>query len=302
MDSYENILDNIMGGVIICDFDQTTLTSKVVYLNRGWTEITGYTVDELTNLHNGNPQALIHPLDKFETDEQYNEQIRYGNTYELMYRIMHKNGNIRWVVDKGIIKFLPNGIIQNQSIITEVTVIKEREEHLLQLAQTDLLTDLNNKATVTMLVKNTLQRQNEKNHALMVIDIDGFKSVNDTYGHAFGDKVLQFVAGKMKELFRNRDILGRVGGDEFMILMTDVPNIDVVIKKAENLCHEIQAASFSQMDNKSITISIGISFCPVNSFTFDELFTQADSALYQVKSKGRNGYLVYQDTTQTSNN
>lgn len=295
MEQLETILNNIRGGVIICDFDDMTKSSEVVYINKGWTDITGYTIEELNKEKNGNPQALVYAEDKPNVDAQYLEQIQHGGEYEMMYRIVHKNGTLRWVIDKGMVTFFAGGKLRNQSIMTEVTVIKEQEEHLRVLAQTDQLTDLYNKVTFALFAQTVLKRQKEKLHAMLLMDIDNFKGINDNYGHAFGDKVLIAVARKLKEQFRSRDVLGRVGGDEFMILMTNIPDFNTSFKKVEELRIAICGIQITEKMHTPITISIGISFF-TNNQTYEQLFDAADEALYCAKNNGRNQFAVYPQT------
>lgn len=286
----ETILNNIMGGIIICNYSSATLSSEVVYINTGWTAITGYTLEELAREKDGNPQALVFQDDKPRVDAEYSEQIGSGQ-YELMYRIVHKDGSMRWIIDKGVMKKLPGGDMQNQSIITEVTAIKEQEERLRLLAQIDQLTDLNNKATFTVLVQTVLSRQNERCHAMLLLDIDNFKGLNDSYGHAFGDKVLAAVAMRLKGLFRSRDVLGRIGGDEFMVLMTDVTSADAVTKKACKICRAVSEIRIPGTQHFPVTVSIGSAFF-TDGKSYESLFDEADAALYRAKNNGKNQYVV----------
>lgn len=289
------ILNNIMGGVILCNFNCETQSSQVVYINSGWTKITGYTLEELNREKDGNPQALILSEDRENADREYREQIHQGSEYELMYRVLCKNGTVIWVIDKGVILPLPDGTYQNQSIITEVTKIKEQEEKLRLLAQIDQLTDLNNKATFSLMAQAVLTRQQNKLHALMMLDIDHFKCINDTWGHTFGDEVLEHLATRLKEFFRSRDVLGRVGGDEFLVLMTGVPSRETVVRKANELCAAIRGIKLAGHPHPPITVSIGVAFSQPG-LPYDALFEQADAALYRAKNRGRDNYALYESS------
>lgn len=281
------MLDKIMGGVILCDYDETTGLSDVLYINRGWSDITGYTQTELTKEHGGNPLALVHPADREKIDILYRQQMSAGNTYELMYRINKKDGEIRWVVDKGVANIQADGKKRNQSIITDITNLKAQEENLRLLAQTDQLTGLNNKATFVLLAEDMLIRQYNICHALVVLDIDGFKNINDSYGHAVGDKALQSLAIQMKTLFRNCDILGRIGGDEFGILITDVLEKKTVGDAADTLRQAVCGIKIPGHSSPVVTVSIGVAFFN-GSKTYETLFDEADAALYKAKNKGKN--------------
>lgn len=126
----QNLLANIQGGVIICQFDPAEGISKAIYLSEGWTEITGYTLPELYELFNGNPQALIYPEDAEEANRTYIEQTKNGNSYQLEYRFKRRDGKLIWAMDHGIITFSADGYNQNQSILTDITRIKENEEKI----------------------------------------------------------------------------------------------------------------------------------------------------------------------------
>lgn len=287
MKKLTEILDEVRGGIILCNLDTSSKTSRVIYANRGWEEITGYTMEQLTAEKDGNPHALVLEEDKDSINEKYTQQLQLGCTYELLYRITHRSGGLRWVIDKGTSTVLPNGIIKNMSTITEITQIKEHEEQMTLLAQTDQLTGLHNKATFTLLAQTALTRRGKSRYALLMIDIDSFKSINDTSGHAFGDKVLAAVAQQMKSFFRSSDILGRVGGDEFMVLITDVADVQAVEKKARKLCTSISSIKIPKHRHNPITVSVGISFL-VGDKPFEAMFSEADTALYRAKGQGKN--------------
>lgn len=293
----ENLVDflgDIQGGIILCNYNTQTMDAETLYVNHSWSEITGYTLEQLRAEKGGNPQALVLAEDKKVMDEKYMNQISQGNTYTLMYRIIHRSGMLRWVIDKGVTTILPDGRLQNKSIVTEVTEIKEREERMALLAQTDQLTGLNNKATFTLLVQNNLNRRSENRCALLMLDIDSFKSINDNSGHAFGDKVLEAVAQQMKSFFRNGDVLGRVGGDEFMVLMNDVCDAIAVEKKARALCAIIRTIKIPDHKHKQLTVSVGVSLFSEGK-SFDTMFKEADSALYSAKAQGKNQYCIYRE-------
>lgn len=126
----ENLIANIQGGVIICQFDPVEKASKVIYLSEGWTMLTGYTLQELNENFAGNPQAMIYEEDVAATNQEYMEQTKNRNSYQLEYRFRHKDGRMVWAMDRGIITFSADGYNQNQSILTDITHIKESEEKI----------------------------------------------------------------------------------------------------------------------------------------------------------------------------
>lgn len=152
--------------------------------------------------------------------------------------------------------------------------------------QIDKMTSLFNKMTIENLVSETLTNAPSALHALMVIDIDNFKSANDIYGHTVGDHIICVIAGVISSQFRNTDFVGRIGGDEFVILMPDIPAKEVAFEKAESLIQIIlKKEGLSIPDN--ISISIGLAFSDSEDKTYASFFGKADQALYVSKKSGK---------------
>ena len=129
---------------------------------------------------------------------------------------------------------------------------------------------------------------------MILIDVDNFKSVNDIYGHAVGDAILQKVTGSLKKAFRSIDYVCRIGGDEFMVLIRNINNGSIAENRVKKLIDEVRSLEIPEMDGNGITISVGLAFSPEHGTTFMELYRHADTALYQVKQGGRNGFSVYE--------
>lgn len=175
--------------------------------------------------------------------------------------------------------------------IQDVTRERMREKALQQQAERDPLTGLYNHAAGKELIEDYLSRKDPMDScALIVMDVDYFKQINDVYGHLFGDRVLQNVAQLLPYLFKPKDILARYGGDEFVILLKGISHIPLV-KAMIRLVEEVRALTFDE-NNCRITCSAGVCYLPENTagYTYDQLFENADWALYQAKLNGRNGY------------
>ena len=175
----------------------------------------------------------------------------------------------------------------------------ERDDFKLA-SELDKLTELFNKVTMAKLCRMKLHTFNEHNLpniyiALYIIDLDHFKDVNDLLGHQFGDKVLVEFAAGLRKVFRTNDCIGRFGGDEFVAIIDNLPNLDVVRRKAE----QIRNLAFNlTVDGKTrfVTASIGIAIAPFEGRDYDTLFKAADEAVYWVKNNGKNGhYCKYLD-------
>lgn len=162
-----------------------------------------------------------------------------------------------------------------------------RNKELLKYAQTDALTGLYNKETTEQLTDELLSEDENKYHAFLILDVDCFKQINDIYGHAVGDIVLQKFGKLLKGTFREGDILGRIGGDEFGVIMKNIQTKDIAMKKAEELLAKTQAYKIDELKGNNISISIGISTAPQDGDCYMDLYKRADQALYQAKRSGK---------------
>ena len=177
-------------------------------------------------------------------------------------------------------------------MVSDITEEKNRERNLEEQASRDSLTSLYNYSYGRKLVDEYLQNMDPyATCGMMVIDIDYFKYVNDTFGHLFGDYALTELARLLREFFYEKDIVMRFGGDEFVIFLKDISHADLV-KKGMQLIYAIRALKFEGRDY-SMTCSIGICYLPENEagYTYDQLFGNADWALYQAKENGRDRYV-----------
>ncbi len=171
---------------------------------------------------------------------------------------------------------------------------RKEKARLLKRAQRDPLTGLYNKKTTQDLIEKYLEEKGEENYSgLLIMDVDYFKQVNDTYGHLVGDKVLKTFGRLLYRQFREQDIVGRIGGDEFMVLIRGIDNMDIAKNRVKKLIEEVRALQMPELDGNGITISVGLAFAPDDGTNFMELYRHADTALYQVKQGGRNGFSVY---------
>lgn len=181
-------------------------------------------------------------------------------------------------------------------LIWRIAMIYTRDRReLVHSAQIDGLTAVYNKEHTQPAIDHFLQMSHPDTlHAFLILDIDKFKDVNDTYGHAVGDKVLQRVGEFLKSQFRGGDIIGRIGGDEFVILMKQVSSKEAALARVQNMVERIRSIKHAEMDGKPITFSVGVAFSPEQGIRFDDLYRNADKALYQTKRGGRNNFSVYE--------
>ena len=176
--------------------------------------------------------------------------------------------------------------------ILDITERKKAEEALEQLALTDSLTGLDNRYSLMKRLDHSLVRQKRENFklAFLMLDLDGFKQVNDKYGHPMGDALLVEVASKLKNTFRECDIIARVGGDEFSVLLEKVASIESLKPLAKKVLAEFSEPFVIDSKQLSIGISIGIALSSSSGFSSEDIIKQADAALYQVKNSGKGYY------------
>lgn len=190
-----------------------------------------------------------------------------------------------------------NGII---ALINDVT-----KQHLLELelekrSKTDPLTGLLNKGATEELIRMMLlnyYKDNKENSkcALIMIDIDKFKEINDTLGHAKGDRVLAAIGNIIKESFKGKDVAGRIGGDEFMVFLRDIEIKENALLMAERLEKQTAKLIMRPEINSYVSLSIGIAILPDHGKTFEDLYAAADKALYYVKKRGRANWKLYSE-------
>lgn len=164
-------------------------------------------------------------------------------------------------------------------------VLKEYDT-ILKKAETDCLTNVYNRSTCENIVNSILKTSN-KYHGFLMMDIDNFKIINDTYGHENGDIVLKLVADKIKSVFRKTDIVARMGGDEFLVFVNNISATNIILKKCNYLLNKIESIKVDGI-NYPISLSIGVAIAPKDGSNFNDLYRNADKALYDAKNQGKN--------------
>jgi len=234
---------------------------------------------------------FIHPDDREYVKEKNIESINNKKQYEVDYRLLMTDGEIKYIHHVCKIKINDEGLaFQAFGTIQDITKYKQAEDKITYMAQHDTLTDLSNRrlfAELSNLELNRAKRDKEE-LALLFIDIDGFKLVNDTLGHAIGDEVLQIIANQLKELVRDSDIISRFGGDEFVILLTNQCHSGGAEKIANAIIKNISSPFKIKNKNISIGASIGIALYPGDADNIEGLIKVADRAMYSAKDSGKN--------------
>jgi diguanylate cyclase (GGDEF)-like protein/PAS domain S-box-containing protein len=267
------------------------LEGKISYASPSHYKILGTSPD---NYLNQSILSCIHPDERKMLKNALNQIAVGWRSVSLEIRNLNKNGEWIWVDAIGTPVFDSNGKVSR--IIFESRDITERKEHedkLEQLALYDSLTNLPNRVLFTSRLEEEMVRQNNTSLAVMFLDLDNFKQINDTMGHAVGDWLLNNFGKRVNESLRQNDMVARLGGDEFVILLPNLKEQEEAIEIARNIIKSLQNDWEIEGNKFKTTSSIGIAFYNPSDPRNTDLLKKADIALYEAKEKGKNKYQVY---------
>ncbi len=196
-----------------------------------------------------------------------------------------------------VIEALKARVNHVMNVFNQISTHEKEEEHYRQQAEIDTATGLLNKVTFIEEATRLLEYDTEDQKALLVIDVDDFKKINDQYGHLLGDKVLKTIATQLSETFRTTDLIGRFGGDEFVVLMTGLSKQGVARRKADEVIRSVMFAC-SKLDHINVSISVGIAASEPDD-NFNTVFARADQALYDAKTSGKAKTVYYGETVSS---
>ena len=227
--------------------------------------------------------------------EKIYERLIKGETlFTEKYRVKEVNGEIKWYSICFTTIYDANNVpLKSIGKITDIDAQKKETDKLRERAQRDSMTKLSNKSTTKKLIQKYISEDTDANHALMIIDVDNFKKINDTFGHMMGDYVLVEMASKLKKIFRSTDVMGRIGGDEFLVMLRGIYCDSLINEKANAICKLFRSICVSEDADYKITGSIGISVYPKDGTTYEELLKKADEALYNAKKSGKDQFKRY---------
>jgi len=283
---YQALFEQMPEGVVLLNQQL-----KVISHNHEAEKILEYSGDELLTLNLRDFKAS----GSIEEDERRKEKIaEFGrDDFESIYRT--KSGHhINVDVSVQVVKLI-NGEPVFQTLFRDISSQKQAAAQIEHLAYHDQLTGLANRRLLqdrmNQAISSVLRRQGKI--AVLFLDIDHFKDVNDSFGHQAGDRLLQIISTRLLTVLRNEDTLARVGGDEFVIMLNDVVDENDVATVAEKIQHELVKPIQLEQEELHVTPSIGISLCPQDGRDTDELLKHADAALYHAKRAGRATYRFY---------
>lgn len=256
----------------------------------------GYTANELTS-GSVDYLSLLHPDDFGRISEEIKAFAKDNIcNYTQEYRIVTKDGSVRWVDDRTtVIKNEKDQIIHSQGIIVDITKRKESEETILYLANYDALTQLPNRRYFNEKLSYLIlkSKRNKQLLAVLFMDIDNFKEINDLLGHTYGDQLLKELSNRLTSSLPKNCIIARASGDEFTFILTDITR-QAEIDQIANEILRLFNSSFSIEEHEFvITASMGISLYPGDATNTETLVKYADMAMYFSKNNGKNKYSYY---------
>ncbi len=283
-----SVFENSQDGILITDSQRA-----IIAVNPAFARITGFTAEEVVGK---NPRLLRSGLH----DDGF---------YQRMWRILadtdHWQGEI-WnrrkdgtayveLLNISAVRDSQGGVTHYVGMFTDIQSLKDTQSRLERMAHYDALTELPNRALLTDRMRQALAHADRYEQLLAVcfLDLDGFKPVNDQYGHNVGDRLLVEVAGRLKQAVRAGDTAARLGGDEFVLLLTDFHQMGEVEPVLGRILHELSAPYQVMGKEIRISTSIGVTAYPLDNGDADTLIRHADQAMYQAKQAGRNRYHLF---------
>lgn len=283
---YRAVMQQSMVCIFLADVD----TRVILDANNAMQRLLGYSMDELAGLS-------LYDFMAQEREDIYQKilQILKDRSYFIgERRFRRKDGSMVDVeISVNLISYRGKKVFCVLS--RDITPRKLSEKQLIHTATHDPLTGLVNRLLLYDRLAQELARarRNDKKIALMYIDLDRFKEINDSLGHGVGDQLLKAVGIRIKSLLRDTDTLARMGGDEYMIVLPDINEIEDIERVAQNVLSALQKPFDLEGLKHHITASVGISFYPLDGKDSETLIKAADSAMYYAKAKGRNAYQRY---------
>jgi len=285
---FARIFDTINEGVVVTDS-----ANNIVSVNPAFSAITGYSAAEAIGK---NPRMLHSGLmDKSFYDKMW-QSIKKTGRWQGEIADRRKNGEsyVEWL-SISTMKDERGEFSHHIAVVSDISERKAAEEHMVYIAQHDFLTDLPNRLMLHDRLTQAIAHagREQRKVAVMFLDLDRFKAVNDTLGHLVGDKLLKIVAARISSVARVSDTVSRLGGDEFAILLPYIENMDDIATIAVKLLTSVANPCVIDGNEIEVTTSIGISVFPEDGSDSESLIAHADAAMYQAKGNGRNNYQFF---------
>ncbi len=280
--------ENTNEAVIITDSK-----ARIIEVNDAFTRITGFEKEEVIGRR---PTVLRSYRNSRRAHVQIWKSVIRNGGWQGEVWDRRKNGEIYPVwLSIGPVRDIENSVSHYVAIASDISAIKRTEERLEHLAHHDSLTSLPNRMLFTdrLMQATALARRNKKMIAVMLLDLDRFKEVNDTLGHRLGDHLLVEVSRRLKYSIREADTISRLGGDEFAVILSDISAIEKAAQVAQHFIQAVSVPFEIEGHEIYITTSIGLTIYPADSDNIETLLKNADTAMYYAKSRGKNNFQFY---------
>jgi diguanylate cyclase (GGDEF)-like protein/PAS domain S-box-containing protein len=277
-DRMRDLADASVEGLLVCDGE------VIVSVNRSFSDLTGLSTGDLAGKK----------LESCFPDQVARTELLMRPNEPVEMDLRHRDGSltpVELILRPIVFAGRPHHVVA----VRDLKARKDAEQHIYFLAHHDALTSLPNRSHFNARVDQEIAALTPGNRlAVLCLDLDRFKEVNDLFGHAAGDKVLQLVASRVSAVLGERQILARLGGDEFAILMPDIAGPAAASRFAETILEALRASGAGEPSDSHIATSIGIALCPDDAADRQSLLSHADTALYRAKSEGRNTYRFFE--------
>ena len=292
---FRTLADSLPVMVWVADPD-----GRCTWFNKTWLDYTGRTLDQQIG---DDWTQEVHPEDVDGCRRSYEKALQARVPFTLEYRFKGRDGAYRWILDSGGPRFHPDGelagFIGGCLDISDRKRAEEearsREVQIHHLAYHDALTELPNRVLLLDRLGQALAQAERDGAqiAVLYIDLDRFKTINDTLGHPAGDELLRQVASRLRTVLREGDTVARLGGDEFVILLPHIPAVRDAAQVAAKVLRVVSAPFTLFGQELNTTTSLGVSLFPKDGTNAETLLKHADTALYQAKGRGRNQYQFF---------
>jgi diguanylate cyclase (GGDEF)-like protein/PAS domain S-box-containing protein len=268
-----------------------------IYYSPRWKQMLGYSDEEISD----NPNEWfnrVHPEDLAQLRNNISVHIKgLSAHFECEYRIQHSNGTYRWMLSRGMAVIgSDKAALRLAGSQTDITLRKQAETKLLHDAFHDSLTELPNRALFIDRLKHVIERSKRDNsniYAVLFLDLDRFKDVNDSLGHLTGDQLLVATAHLLKSILRPMDTVARLGGDEFVILLEDIRDVSDVTRVSERIQKKLMQATLLPNHTIFMSASMGIVLSTTGYNRPEDVLRDADTAMYRAKENGRSRYEIF---------
>lgn len=292
---FHKVMKNVPFGLVVSGEGRER---KVYYVNQMAYHMLGYTREEYIKKVQGGWSRFL-DIDLRDVMRDHHEEILTGEPFELTALTETKDGNKKWLSFRVMVSMELKPV--SYITITDVTekVEKNRRyarerEYLKDCAARDSMTRLLNRGTMEERIKEELEAVEEgQNYAYIALDLDNFKQINDMYGHWAGDSIIMGISNILREVYGNNARIGRMGGDEFAVFISDVKDRAQIQSQADEVLRRLRLQKEMIGMAEEPTASIGIAFGPEDGRSFRELYHRADEALYQVKNEEKNSIAIY---------